>query len=65
MPVNRKRARRENKGAIPKWVKEYLKTGKEPEKGEPGYEQACDYFLLNLNVPGLPEKNPNGYWSKK
>ena len=65
MPVNRKRAKRENTGTVSLWVKEYIKTGEGPKEGEPGHEEFCDYELLNLNVNGLPEKNIHGFWSKE
>jgi hypothetical protein len=56
MPVNRKRAKRDMKGTVSAWVEVYLSTGKEPQKGEKGYDEWCWYNLLRLNVNGLPEQ---------
>jgi hypothetical protein len=56
MPANRKRQQRNQGGTISPWVHEYLKTGKEPQKGEDGYDEWCHYNLLKLNVNGMPEQ---------
>ena len=55
MPVNRKRAKRDHTGSVSPWVPIYLKSGKTPKEGEPGYDEFCGWYLFaGATVPGLP-----------
>ena len=58
MGTTRKRQQRNAGGTPSPWAIEFLKNGKEPKKGAPGYEEWCMWHLFaGTTVPGLPTYN--------